>query len=337
MSDATTTAAVVVMGLPGSGKTGTCASLVTLARSLKGEIDADADAQVVSNIEVDIVSFDDVAASLGVKGVEGWHAAREEAYAQIAARLDAARTRCECSSANNEQSERRAIVLVDDTMVYRSMRKRVHALAVGAGAAYACVYVEIPIEEATARDASRPSPSRVGAATIAREAARLEQPDAASYAWEACSFRCDGMLPAAERASLMFQQLLHQLPWTPAVRVGRTVEEARALREAGSAANAASQAHAADIRTRAMLSRAMASVPRDVRAAHAAELSNLRRSLLDAARRAGGGTGHQVPPEEYELVMEDVFGAAEQRFADACDARLAVGQESVRLCKERRQ
>ena len=86
------------------------------------------------------------------------------------------------------------------------------------------------------------------------------------------------------------------------------------------------------------LSRAMASVPRDVRAAHAAELSNLRRSLLDAARRAGG-TGQQVSPQEYELVMEDVFGAAEQRFADACNARLAVGQDnsSVSLCKEERR
>ena len=163
------------MGLPGSGKTGTCSELISLASVRDATATASAaDTQYAADsFDIAVVSFDDVAASLGVPGVEGWHAAREEAYARIAAHLAAAKRDCTSSRSVDcgSMRRRRAVVLVDDTMVYRSMRKRVHALAVDAGAAYACVHVETSPEEATARDASRPLSAHVGAATIRREAA----------------------------------------------------------------------------------------------------------------------------------------------------------------------
>lgn len=305
---AASTAAVVVMGLPGSGKTGTCSSLVSLAVSC-GAVSEDEKDVRANELDVAVVSFDAIARSRSAVDVSGWHAAREEAYSHVADRLAAAAAAHMGSGHVSGVRRRRAVVLVDDTMVYRSMRKRVHALAVDAGAAYACVHINTPLEVAMARDAARPASSCVGAATIAREAARLEPPDASGHAWEAWSVACDGTLPVSERAALVWSHLV-AAPWEPASRAGRTTEEARAMRATGTAANAASRAHTADLRTRAMLARAVTRMADGERAARAAELSRLRRTLLEAARgcrTATGGRGEE----------EGAYREAERRFAEA--------------------
>ena len=233
--------ALVMMGLPASGKTSTCAELVRLAGAVDGDIDI--------AIDVQVVSFDDLfemARPSAPDSVAAWHASRRNALDALTRALQRERI-----------PGRRRVVVVDDTMVLRSMRRRVHRIAADAGAAYACAYVRVPFE-----------------AAAARVWAHLR---AAPEAW-----------------------------WTPAARLGPNEDDIRARREAGSAANAASELHAMDLRTRRRMTTALKAARNRTEAA--AELAAARRAMLGAARGAGVDTERRSELEEefYARLEADI-------------------------------
>lgn len=182
-------------GLPGAGKT-------TLAKALVEAVNEDP--SLLPFTEVQHVSFDDeyareAAESLG-KGAGGvllwspaiWHTSRASAMRQIREALVAATgerkpERIAESSGQNFNSTaesitsvrpppQRTILLVDDNLFLRSMRKPLYRLSQEVGAGFLVLHLHVPVEEANRRNSAREAEQQVSEATMARMASKFELP-----------------------------------------------------------------------------------------------------------------------------------------------------------------
>uniref|UniRef100_A0A6T1G554 L-seryl-tRNA(Sec) kinase n=1 Tax=Alexandrium monilatum TaxID=311494 RepID=A0A6T1G554_9DINO len=167
-SDGTPSACLLlVCGLPGCGKTSFCK--VLLARA------AEDPCLLGSNAEWHHICYDEIEADLrgpaGDFDPSAWQAARERCM-QEAERLLAERAQ-------------RAVLLLDDNMYYRSMRKRWYHFARERGCAYRQVFLQAPQEVCLERNDGRPPASQVPAFSILHMAEVFEWPRDTGETWEA--------------------------------------------------------------------------------------------------------------------------------------------------------
>ena len=254
-----------------------------------------------------------------------WKAARVEALVTVERLL-----LCEAEAENVDEDgggekdhRRRALIIADDNFYYAGMRQQCHRMALRARAAHAQLFVSISVAQAHKRNESRDKNDVVPRDALERMADQFEPPaaevyrdddgeagaedDASENVRAVRAFERDatvtvaaerlGFTPAGVNASDVNDVWLRvREKWTrPATLVGLSSEALEDRRRLGSAANAASAAHALDTRSRRVLSSAMASaaandafagMSKQARGALSGALNDARREMVDAVRAA---------------------------------------------------
>ena len=259
-----------------------------------------------------------------------WKAARVEALVTVERLL-----LCEAEAENVDEDgggekdhRRRALIIADDNFYYAGMRQQCHRVARRARAAYAQLFVSISVAQAHKRNESRDKNDVVPRDALERMADQFEPPaaevyrdddgeagaedDASENVRAVRAFERDatvtvdaerlGFTPAGVNASDVNDVWLRvREKWTrPATLVGVSSEAREDRRRLGSAANAASAAHALDVRSRRVLSSAMASaaandafagMTKQARGALSGALNDARREMVDAVRALAKARG----------------------------------------------
>ena len=253
-----------------------------------------------------------------------WKAARLEALATVERLLlSEAEASVGEDGGGEKDHRRRALIIADDNFYYAGMRQQCHRVARRARAAYAQLFVSISVAQAHKRNESRDKNDVVPRDALERMADQFEPPaaevyrdddgeagaedDASENVRAVRAFERDatvtvaaerlGFTPAGVNASDVNDVWLRvREKWTrPATLVGLSSEALEDRRRLGSAANAASAAHALDTRSRRVLSSAMASaaandafagMTKQARGALSGALNDARREMVDAVRAA---------------------------------------------------
>ena len=252
----------------------------------------------VAGIRVWHVCFDAILARLEADaGAEGfrpelWHAAREKA-------LQATREHFLTGSAATLEAVARVtssgtapwmdLVVIDDNMHYRSMRRAFYRVAREARLALCNVCLPLAVDAAVERDAAREPPQRVGRATIELMAETLQWPEPDKHPWETCSITCDASEAAGRAAPVdsgFWAQLSHALarPVAAEATTGAEAEARASLSAADAAQTAENVVHQLDNRLRRLVSGHMKSA--EVVALPPAQVSAIAKSLSDRKREA---------------------------------------------------
>ncbi|EOD23637.1 hypothetical protein EMIHUDRAFT_116308 [Emiliania huxleyi CCMP1516] len=301
-------ALVLMCGLPAAGKSTLSAALL---RDGAKELLPRLAPFGVSAVRVFWLSFDDVlgnlAAACGHTGYspELWHQARDSVLrsvrhhfgvacgdgpppAPLAQLGESGGGSGSSGGAPASGGDSFDVVLLDDNMHYRSMRRVYHRLARDGRLGCCTLCLPLPLAEALRRNAARQESARVADATVSHMAEVLQWPDPARHPWECSTIS----LPSASSSGAGPPN-------------GEEAEEARAE---AAAATAASAAHALDLRLRAAVSLHLQSEdtrrrPAAERAALARAMSCRKKELLERAKaeadQGGGGT-----PEAREAVAD---------------------------------
>lgn len=148
---------LVLCGLPAAGKS-------HLARLLQQSA-----AALDSAVKVEVVSFDAFLppSEPDAFDVSAWHRSRKAAFQAVEVLL-------------HEEVRENRVVVVDDNMQYKSMRKKCVQLAQQATlpTSVCVVYVHVDVDEAVRRNGQRGEEERVPEASIRRLAAQMEVPEA---------------------------------------------------------------------------------------------------------------------------------------------------------------
>ena len=193
-----TSALVCLCGLPAAGKS-------TLARHIlvvgAGRL---LSALGAPGVRLWHICFDDVFAALQREqgaadfDPELWHRARERALLTVNAYFlkragtTALEAVASCASAGNtDDASCIDVLLIDDNMHYRSMRRAYYKVAREAQLAFCAICLPVAIEEAVARDARRQPPHHVGRVTIEVMAQALQWPEPERFPWEGVAIRLE--------------------------------------------------------------------------------------------------------------------------------------------------
>ncbi|KAK9805006.1 hypothetical protein WJX73_000675 [Symbiochloris irregularis] len=121
------------------------------------------------------IPFDDYGSELETDfSPDAWKAGRQQAFKAVAAVL----------TKHVGQPGHGCMVLVDDNMHLRSMRKDVWHLARQHRAAFVQLYLPCSLDQALQRNSRRPPHQQVPLEVIQRMSERLEAPRPEQYAWE---------------------------------------------------------------------------------------------------------------------------------------------------------
>jgi tRNA uridine 5-carbamoylmethylation protein Kti12 len=171
---------LVLCGIPGSGKSTIAAALATAAKA--------------TGTLVTLVDFDKQAGDLLEEfDPEKWKKYRATSLESIAQALDSSQRKIsnsEAASATTTASSssssfindstmktRKHLLIIDDTMHYRSMRAECWRIARATGAAYLHAHIKCPLERALERNQLRPPGQRVPEKVVRRTAAIFEPPE----------------------------------------------------------------------------------------------------------------------------------------------------------------
>lgn len=353
---------VVLCGLPAAGKSSLARLLAHGANSLLAALPTDLRP---AHVVVRHISFDSVLGRLQAeRGASTfdpvlWHEARElilsatRAHfsgvspacvpgASQAAAIPELNVRGDVASACG-QADCLDVVLLDDNMHYRSMRRPYYRLAHAAHLGFCTVCLPIETVDAVARDSARPESERVGAATIELMASTLQWPRPEQHAWERHTVApCPqpASPPAPQRHVCRAQVTMPNLSATPdlsplwdALALAATVpvsthaaqqeEEARASERLASAVlTAESAAHQLDLRLRKAVSARMqaeetAALPPKARAELAKKLSELRRDALAACKTQHASAGQCGDAEAVADALEHSFALCVLRHLES--------------------
>ena len=191
-------AVVCLCGLPGAGKSTLARHVLAVgAERLRAALR-------VQGLRLWHLCFDDALAALQKEAgasdfdPELWHRARELALHAVHALFlfrsgtKALEAIARSSMAGNAEAARCIdIVLLDDNMHYRSMRRAYYKVAREAQLAFCTICLPLPVDEAVARDARRSPPHHVGRATIEVMAEALQWPDPDRFPWEGTAIRLE--------------------------------------------------------------------------------------------------------------------------------------------------
>lgn len=310
-------ALLVLCGLPAAGKTSLAQQIVEHAVALRTQLrqeDVAAGAAAPSRqpaVEVVRVTFDDWLWRTGGEGNEPgcfspdmWQHSRQQALAAVAASAAAPSPAGEVAVAGGRRGDGPPqagaptsphatcqqqllpfrLVLVDDNMQYRSMRRDVYVLARDRRLAYLQLHVACDLAVALARNAERDGLRRVPPAVLERMAGAFEAPQPGRHGWEAATLTVDTSRPTS--SSLAVAQLWDMLwsAWGAAPPLLPTAEELEQSRLEARLAVAASSVHGLDLRTRKLVSEAVAHAAAAERPLVAQRLNAGRKHLLDYAR-----------------------------------------------------
>ena len=198
MSTRAAGAVVCLCGLPGAGKSTLARHVLAVgAERLRAALR-------VQGLRLWHLCFDDALAALQKEAgasdfdPELWHRARELALHAVHALFlfrsgtKALEAIARSSMAGNaEAASCIDIVLLDDNMHYRSMRRAYYKVAREAQLAFCTICLPLPVVEAVARDARRSPPHHVGRATIEVMAEALQWPDPDRFPWEGTAIRLE--------------------------------------------------------------------------------------------------------------------------------------------------
>lgn len=250
---------VALAGLPGAGKSTVCAQL------------AQALAVPVHTTCLDGLQADEVARAGGSEwSPQAWHASRATAMSTVKHLLDTAAEPC--------------ILLVDDNAWLRSMRRQLYTLARDAPrpCALLVLHLDVAVQTAIARDATREGPSHVGAATIQKMQEHFESPGTCcTGCWEhRHTVRLDANDSSDALATLAVKAVQEALA-TPRFLVQRPdAAAATASRDADRALTAASLTHHADLWLRARVAEYVAEADGASKQSAAARANAARKHIL---------------------------------------------------------
>eukprot|EP00899_Mesostigma_viride_P013128 jgi/Mesvir1/21816/Mv04201-RA.2 len=240
-----------------------------------------------------------------------WKRARTAAYEQVAALVE--------QHTAHATSDTRLLLLVDDNMHLRSMRKKYWQLARKARCAFLQVFLRCHLDEAANRNAARAQDSIVPDHVLRGMAATLEPPAGDEYSWEANTLVLETSASAGAAAggeasgdgascgptpTSLLNTLLASLEshWiTPPPPLEPDVEW-DAQRAAAALETAANLQHSLDLRARKAISAAMArpcplegfegrrQFAQALNDARKAMVQRVRERVHVLARRGGGGS-----------------------------------------------
>ena len=127
---------LLVCGLPGAGKTTLCHLLQEMLGSM--------------NFTTSLLCFDDFEVDRSLWDAQSFEISRVKALQALDEQL-----------LREGKESRRGIVIVDDVMFFRSMRRKVYQLARDRRFAYLPLFVDIPLAVARNRNATRPAATKV--------------------------------------------------------------------------------------------------------------------------------------------------------------------------------
>ena len=222
----TTAALILLCGLPASGKSTLVRTLCRIWKRLDVPMD-------VSVISVDALQRETTFSA------SDWHAARDRAFTLV-------------QDALKREREGQLLLVVDDTMFYRSMRRRFFLLATELSCAFHLLYVQCPLDSCLTRNAGRmvPLPDE----TIQCAHARFELPDGSQHYWESNLHTIDTTVVDVRHSTsctLLANDLLSS--WNAAVKRGVTCEEKERRQRVGMEANR-QILHQLDLKMRAAVS-----------------------------------------------------------------------------------
>lgn len=274
-------ALVLLCGLPAAGKT-------TLSRILLDHIRA-------WRLPVDPihVRFDDDTDFGGDEfSPEAWRQARSASEARVARAL----------LYGGEKDGMTRLVIADDNMHYRGMRRRHFRLARDAGAAFAILFVDCSTTECLARNAVRGGRDAVPDRVIERMAASIQPPRPEEFPWERGTIRVQGGAGTSWTEGDFISNLWGHI-WTacsaPAFG-GPSKGALSAARDAGRRGNESSAMHRLDNLMKMEVGRAIGRVGAGRKGDVGRRLAEARRGALEAARRrmATGENSEEVVAEE---------------------------------------
>ena len=347
-------ALVLLCGLPAAGKS-------TLARRLLEVGPAQLRRELgVPSVRVWHLSFDAVLARLqAASGAsafdpELWHAAREQALKATRAHCSSSSTTTTSSSSSSsspppQQQQPPALaelascatdgdgtapfdlLVLDDNMHYRSMRKAYYRVARDAGFGLCTLCLPVDVETALARDASRPAAERVGRTTITMMRETLQWPDLDRHPWEQRVITLQAP-PAPLDEPRLWRELASAV-CTPvqaeAATRGGGGGERLAQTERDAQRTAESALHQFDLRLRKVIAEHMQSepaqrLPGKERAALGKVLSERKKDALQTCRQhvqraapteAIGEAVEEVGAEDEEERLDATVDALEHQFA----------------------
>lgn len=191
--------------------------------------------------------------------------------------LDDARQATQCESD-------RVLVILDDTMHLRSMRRECWQLARAASSAYVQIHVVCSLKQALFRNAQRPLAARIPEQVIAKAATMFEDPQHSSCEWD----RNTIVVQNDSESKPDFPQLWYRVmqAWKDPAPKPFDHEAERNRVDLARAVTAESSIHQLDVTMRHLLKQTLGliSSPAD-KPSIAAKLNAKRRSLLELARK----------------------------------------------------